>query len=171
MPALVPIKKALDTNSTQTTFAGRTVATSAPGGDGVLDLASPALGWGNSLAVPSLLKLVPFGGTTNNNSFDFRVWGWNKVAGTEQYVPQLIVQVTATMGTIPAGALGTSQYLCDTLAVVAGTSNVVTLSSPGGDLPGYAVINVRSCQWIDFADFDMTGALNANHLVAPVETP
>ncbi len=166
MAVITPLSAVLTAGTTQATFVGRTVMTTEPTGSNVINMQSN--GWGLGVNVPNRLKVIPVGGTTENVTFDMRMWGWNKLATTNHYVPTFLVHVSCTNGTIPVAALGAGAMAVDTLLLVAGTSNVDVLHSPANNTPAYAIVKVQGCQYVDF-DWDMTGAVNGNALVAPVD--
>lgn len=168
MTVITPIRAVLTAGTTQATFVARTVMTTEPTGGNVINLATND--WGHGINVPDRLKVIPVGGTTENQTFDMRIWGWNKLATTNHYVPTFLVHVSATVGSVPIAALGAGAMIVDTLLLVAGTSNVDVLHSPANNTPAYAIIKVQGCQYMDF-DWDMTGATNGNALVSPVEAP
>jgi hypothetical protein len=150
-----PFSYALSTASTATSFTAQVPTTTEPSGAGVHNLLSPATG-----GVPEYLVLLPFGTNGDNDTFDFRVWGWNKTnEATPVYIPQLLVDVSVVLGNI-AASLGSNSFLADTLTVNDGAADNGPWSSKidsQEDLACSIIIHTRGCQYIKF-DWDLAGA-------------
>lgn len=159
----LPFQTALATASTATSFAALIPTATEPSGAGVFDLASESLGLGGNTYVPSHLQLLPFGTNGNNDTFDFRLYGWSKVAGSTLYIPQLLIDVSVILGNIDGSAIGTNVFLADTLTVNDGPADSSiwrSLIDCQEDLPASVVVHTRGCRWIQF-DWDLAGGQEA----------
>jgi roadblock/LC7 domain-containing protein len=170
--------KALAANSTSDAFGTIIPAVTAPvsaANLGVFDLFSQELGWGGANLVPSHLQLMPYATAANNVTFGVRAWGWNKVSGSELYVPQLLVNLAVTAGNIAATVLGTNHFMSDTIAVTDGAADNaewLSLISDVLDLGSSIIVHTRGCRWIG-VEFNVGAttetATAANCLVRPMD--
>ena len=156
-------------NSTATSFTAQIPKTTAPD-DVLLD---------NRADVPEYLILIPFGKDGNDDTFDFRVWGWNLEPGG-YYVPQLLFAASVVLGNIAAG-FAANTFLADTIAATFKgpadwdgaheNSPWATVVSNAGDLASYALISTFGCSHISF-DYDRAGGqegTECNCLWRPVD--
>ena len=175
MTLCLPFRKALTTNSTSTGFTAQVVTTTEPTGDGVFNLLSTATGWGGGYRVPSYFELIPFGTDGANDTFDMRVWGYNKIEGsTAIYVPFLLVDLSVILGAATATPIAANTLLADTLTVNDGPADNGpwrVLIDAQEDLVASATIFTFGCQYLKF-DWDLAGgqeAASMNCLFRPVE--
>lgn len=166
-----PYVKALETSSTSTSFTALTPTTTKPSGAGIFDL----LNGGFSGNVPSWLQLQPYGTDGNNDTFDFRLYGYSEVRGsaTKVYVPQLLIDVSVVLGNIAATDLGAGNFLADTLTINDGAIDGLFRNHIDcqEDLPASVIVHTRGCRFIRF-DWDLAGAQEAatmNCLWRPLE--
>lgn len=159
METVYPFRLATASPSTSTSFTAKTVTATEPTGDGVHDLFSTDYGFATVHSVPKSLQLVPFGGNSDNETFDMQVWGWNETYDGSLWVPQLLVQLNVTLTSLSGAALGTNLLMADTIALAKGAQDtslnslIVTSSDLG---PASMLIHLRGVQKIEF-EFDLTG--------------
>ena len=96
-----PLRKALSSNATDSSFASRIPTTTEPTGAGVVDIA-PRGG-----ASQNIVLMVPYGVGGDGDTFDMRLVGWRKVASNINqslilWVPVSLVEVSCTVST-PVG--------------------------------------------------------------------
>lgn len=172
--SVMPLRKALATNSTATSFTAKIPKVTAPTGTGVFNLTDIANAVGSPSRTPERILLLPYGGNASNDIFNMRLWGWIETYGPETsdvvgYVPVLLAELACTLGNHDASAvLGTNMLMVDTIAVtdgdVAERTFGVTICSPEAELTAHALIHTLGCKYIEF-DFDMdTGGDAANCL-------
>lgn len=164
MPAATchPLRKALATNSTASSFASKAPTLTKPSGAGVFDLYDINLGLALNTQVPQYIFLQPYGGNSNDETFDIRLYGWNTlqdkgVADHGLWVPVLLVEANVTLGNIAATDLGANMLISDTLVIVKGDTVTV---SPANNTPAFIKLNMLGAQLIEF-DFDLTGTGDA----------
>lgn len=165
-------RSALATSSTATAFTAQTPTATEPTGDGVFDLLDSDLGWGGGVNVPSWLQLVPYGTNGDNDTFDFRVWGYSE-GPSGVYIPQILLDVSVVLGNIAATGLGANNFLADTLTVNDGAADngFVSLVSGAEDLASHVLVHTKGCRYIKF-DWDLAGAqegVSMNCLLRPVD--
>ena len=170
-----PLRKALETNSTATSFTAKIPTTTAPTGTGVFDLTDSTYGMGVNGCVPEYLMLLPYGGNDNDETFSMRLWGWSRTIGAEGtalWVPQLLVELAVTLSSSSGAAIGTGMLMADTLVATYGITDEkilgVSLMAPANNVPAAAWVNLRGCQRIEF-DFDSTGNDAQNCFWRPVD--
>jgi hypothetical protein len=163
----LPIRKALAANSTASSFTAKIPTATAPSGNGIFDLTDPQYGMGVNGRVPDRILVVPFGGNSNDETFDMRVWGWSRTVGadgTAVWLPQLLAQLSVVLGNIDGSAIAANMLIADTITVTYGLADERTLGlsvmSPANDVPAAAYIGLRGCERIEF-DFDLTGTGDA----------
>lgn len=174
MALCVPFKKALSTNSTSTGFTAQVATTTEPTGSGVFNLLDTALGWGGGHKVPTHFQLVPFGTNGDNDTFDFRVWGYSKIEGTTAiYVPQLLLDVSVILCAATATPIAADTFLADTLTVNDGGADNgpwQRIIDSQEDLPASIIFHSRGCQYLKF-DWDLAGGqegVSMNCLIRPI---
>lgn len=163
-----PLRKAFAANSTSADFTAKIPTSTKPTGTGVFDLCDSQYGVGTNGLVPQFLQLIPFGGNSNNETFSLRVWGWSQVVNqTALYIPQLLVELAVTFGSIDGTAIATNMLMADTLVVTYGATDEKTLGttviSPANDVSASALVHLRGCQFIEF-DVDLTGTGDAGNV-------
>lgn len=166
----LPFRKASSTDATSTSFTAKIPVATEPSGVAIHNLLSEALGWGGGVMVPSHLQLVPYCTAANDITFDFRVFGWNKVAGLSIWVPQLLIDVSVVAGNMAGTVILANSFMADTLTVNDGPADNGlwrSIIDCQEDLPASIVIHTRGCQYIEF-DFDATGATAMNVLFRPI---
>lgn len=168
MPATVtPLRKALTTNSTATSFTAKIPTTTEPTHSetsGIYDLYDSGLGIAVNGRVPKRLLVIPFGGNADDETFSQRVWGWSRTVGAGLWVPQLLAELAVTLGNISGAAIGANMLMADTVVVTYGITDEKTLGvsimAPANNVPAAAWIDLRGCEKIEF-DFDLTGTGDA----------
>ena len=138
------------TNSTASSFTAKApvASTAKPSNDGVVDMM--ALHQGRN--VGNYLQMALWGTAADNDTFDFRVWGWSQVASS-YWVPQLLLEVNATVGAI---VVTTGVRMVDTIVYAKGDSTA-SIISPANDLPASIILHLRGSELVEF-DFDKTTA-------------
>lgn len=161
----LPLRQAMDANSTATAFTAKIPVATKPSGTGVFDVFAAALGIATAHCLPKFLQVIPFGTDADGETFDLRVWGWSRVLGGNLWVPQLLTQLAVTLGNVSGAAIGTNHFLSDTLVAtdgaVADSGTGTSILSPENDTPASALIHLRGCELIEF-DFDLGTAAAAN---------
>lgn len=158
MHSALPLQKALATNSTSTDFTAQTPTATEPTGVGVFDLL--ARPYGHSVYVPSWLQIIPFGTDGNDDTFDFRVYGYSKTTdATPLYIPQLLIDVSVVLGNIAATAIAANTFMADTLTINDGPIDGLFRSHIDcqEDMGASLLIHTRGCRYIKF-DWDLSGA-------------
>ena len=163
-----PFRKALATNSTSNAYTQLIPTLTEPTGTGVFKLTDITYGVGVNGRVCDRVLLVPYGGNDDDENFTMRLWGWSKIelaaVGSTLYIPQLLVEFTATLeAAISGAAIGTGMLMADTIAIVgtsggAGTGDRslgVSFISPADGLGiATALVHTLGCEYIQF-DFDL----------------
>lgn len=172
-----PLKKARSTSATDSSFASKVPTVTEPSGDGVHDL-SPSPG----MAVPSKVRVIPYGTTTADATFDMRIVGWYPVVRESQevllWVPAILAGLTCTLGTgtgVAASPVLSANLFCDTITVTSGFEPTVSadvtrsgtfeIMSPVNNLIAWAELSTRGAFKLEFI-FDSTnvGAVSMNAL-------
>lgn len=175
MAVCLPFRKALTTNSTSTSFTAQNTTTTEPTGDGVINLLSGAVGWGGGYNVPSYVLLMPFGTNGNNDTFDMRVYGYNKTNDTTPiYVPVLLLDISVVLCAITATDIAADTFLADSITLndgFASSPQWLHIQNHAEDLAACVILHTMGCQYLKF-DFDLAGgqeAASMNCLIRPVE--
>ncbi len=158
------LRKALETDSTASSFTALIPTVTEPSGAGVFRLSDIQYGAGCDGHGPKFLQLIPFGGNANNDEFSMRVIGWSKtgLSSAPVYVPQLLLELAVVLGNISGSAIAANTFMADTLTVTYGPTDGASVISPANDLSANAILHIRGCEYIQF-DFDMTtGGDHAN---------
>lgn len=166
----LPLSRALTTSSAATAFTAQIPKATEPSGAGVFDLLSKSLGWGGGVVVPSYVQLIPFGTDANDETFDFRLWGWSKVGVSSLYIPQLLIDVSVILGNISGTAIAASTFMADTLTVNDGPIDNGPWRSfidAQEDLSASVLVHTRGCRYVSF-DFDMITAASGNCFIRPL---
>lgn len=168
-------RKALSTNSTSTGFTAQVTTTTEPTGAGVFNLLDSAVGWGGGYNVPSYFTLIPFGVDGNNDTFDFRVWGYTPTNDTTKiYIPQLLIDVSVILGAATATDIAANTFLADTLTVNDGAADNGpwrVIIDAQEDLVASLTFCTLGNQYLKF-DWDLAGgqeAVSMNCLIRPLE--
>ena len=171
-----PWRKALATDSTASGFASKIPTITEPTGNGVIQLAES--GSPNGI-VAGTIKLVPYATGSDNDAFDMRVIGWNRIGSGEAFntvktlwfpviLGQFSCTISAALGVAAAAIINTERF-CDTITVAAtgqlkstdtdsvgaastGTTFVI---SPTNDLIGMIVMPLWATEKIEIT-FDQT---------------
>lgn len=169
-----PWRLARSVNQTSASFVSKVPTTTEPKGDaGTATGASVIELSNNGMCGPSAAKIVPFGTTTNDNTFNVRVIGWERLpypSGLDLWVPTTLAEVTATLGTSPGvdGTLVTSSNLfADTLVLVTGNANVsMEIISPANDTIAHFIVSLKGSMKLELS-FSIAGgtATDMNALV------
>ncbi len=149
--------KARTTNSTDTNFPSKVDTLTRPSGGGVVEVNRG----GGGGVVPNVCRARPYALGANNDTFNMRVIGWDKLQvsqGVFQYTPQVLVEFACTCGNITGVAGGyvlNTEFWADTISLTYGNANVsVDIVSPANDLPAHAVFDIKAFQMIEFI-FDL----------------
>lgn len=179
MPATaLPFRHALTTNSTSTGFTAKVPTLTKPSGSGVHDLLSDSNTLHVGRYVPSYLLLMPYAKDGNNDTFDMRLYAWNRTNDADPvWVPQLLIDLSVVVGDIAASATGSplaSGYLADTLTVNdGGADNGLwqRIADTQEDMPATIIVHTRGAELIEF-DWDLAGgqeAVSMNCLFRPID--
>lgn len=154
-------QRALATNSTASAFTAKIPVAVEPSGTGIFKMENP---------IPTFLQLVPFGTDANDETFDFRLYGWTRIHSERIWVPQLLADVSVTLGNMSAAVIAASTFLADTLTYNDGppAGPFQSLIDAQEDLPASVMVHTRGCEYIEF-DFDMVLAASGNVLWRGVE--
>jgi len=153
-----PLKKALATNSTATSFASKVDTLTEPTGDGV-HAAGILAGVSQNAVV-----VYPFAVASANDTFSMRVIGWHKVllsTGVAQWVPVVLAELACTVGAatgVAGGAEVATELYADTITIVGTTANAgvdIDVVSPANDTKASATIDLKGAQKFEFT-FDNT---------------
>ena len=158
-----PFKKARTTNATATSFTAKIPKATEPSGAGIFNLLDQANGLGGGFFVPKYLQLIPFGTDGNNDTFDMRLYGWNKLEGAAVWIPQLLIDVSVVLGDIAGTVIAADNFMADSLTVNDGAiDNGIWRSfiDCQEDMVGSVMVHTRGCQYIEF-DFDLAGGQEA----------
>lgn len=156
------LRKALATNSTSTAFTAKNTSATAPSGDGIFNLLDNS-GFNVGLDVPRWIKLIPFGTNGDNDTFDMRLYGWNKVRGEDIYVPFLLVDISVILCARTATTIAADTFLADTIVVNDGPADngpFRSLIDAQEDIATSLLVDLRGAQYIEF-DWDLAGAQEA----------
>lgn len=169
-----PLRRALTTSSTATSFATLISKITEPSGDGIFSL--------NGL-VANHINVSFFGAGADNTTFDARIVGWDRIGSDPDFtlwVPRILCSLSCTLSAqvgITGAKLVATDRFADTLVVhatvapqptftdvvsaAAASRGVVEIFSPANDLIAWAKVELEGCEKIQF-DFDMTGATSGN---------
>lgn len=153
-----------------------TPTTTAPSGDGVIDLQGAGLSITTDDAhCPDMLMVQPYGSDAANENFVMQAYGWqtfdeptDTTNHLKLWVPMLLVECTVTLGSITFTDVLASGLLADTITLDKGNSSLHTFSSPANDLPAYLIVDPLGSRYVEFKfDLDAGGsaAAAANCLV------
>jgi hypothetical protein len=182
-----PLSKAYVTNTTSASFPSDVPTVTEPlgvnageAGSGIFNLVPGGRG-----LVPEWLLVSFFGAGSDNNTFDSRIIGWDRIGSSPNnvlWVPRILASlsctVSAMVGVAGQQVVDTDRFV-DTIVVnsvapqpfypgVDGTPaafyrGTIKVFSPANDLMAWALVPLYGCEKIQF-DFDMTGATNGNAL-------
>ena len=156
-----PLRKVLSSNSTASSFTAKIPTATKPAGESVVDVFDMAIGQAVETYLPKYCQVIPFGTDANNETLTMRVWGWSKESTSSGlWIPQLLLEVTVTLGNVDAAAIADDTYMADTLAIAAGDANAAVVS-PANDTPGSFLLHLRGIQMIEF-DFKTGTAASSN---------
>lgn len=147
-----PLNKAHATNSSATSFAAKVATVTEPAGTGVINVQGA-----------DTVELMPYGTGADDTTFDMRVIGWRALRGT--WVPTQICTISCTLSTAVGdggGQLTTSERFADTITVGSG---IAVAPSVAANTPALVSIDSSGFEYVEMI-FDMTGATDANALVA-----
>lgn len=153
------LHRALTTSSTATAFTAQIPTTTEPSGTGKFDLTDYMING----RMPTHIRVFPFGTDAANETFDFRIWGWN-ASEDGVYIPTLLIDVSAILGDIDAAAIATNTKMADTLTVNDGPADngpwrsVVDAQE---ELVASVTVSTLGCRYISF-DWDSTGTASQN---------
>jgi hypothetical protein len=172
----IPLRRALSTNSTDTSFSAKNATETRPSGAGVFDLLDSDLGLSSGSNVPSYIELIPYGADADTETFDMRLWGWKVLPaaeapdGRDVWVPIMLADVSCTLTSATATPLMADNFLCDTLVLNEGAADgaFTSIITTADDTTASLLVHTRGCQLIEFA-FDLTGAESVNCLWTAVD--
>lgn len=159
-----PLKRALVTSSTDTSFPAKIPTITEPTNDGVVQLAT-----GPGGIVPCKMRLFPFGTGADNGVFDMRVIGWTRyTAGTSSGIiwwPYILASYTCTMSAdvgVAGAPIVATERACDTVVILSEptiTSDVTRFGtswvySPANDTQGWVQMQIGPVEKIEFT-FDL----------------
>lgn len=168
-----PFRKALATNSTDTSFPSRVPRLGIPlDGGGVVDLSNGADAGG---ANENLIVAVPYAVAGNDDTFSMRVIGWRGVGNgaSQMGIPVILAEFACTCCAavgVTGGAILATERFCDTITLVTGNDDVTAeIISPGGDVIAHVMFDVKGFTSVEFT-FDSTavGATSMNVLIAQI---
>jgi hypothetical protein len=183
MHTISPIKRALTTSSTATSFASLISTITEPSGDGIFSF--PA-------RVPWGLHLSFFGAGADDTTFDARLVGWDRI-GTDPaltlWVPRALVSFSVTLSTqvgianakvietdrfadtlVVHATVAPQSVFTDLVSAAAATRGTVEIFSPANNLIAWAKVPLNGCEKVQF-QFDLTGATNANAVFREILCP
>lgn len=113
-----PWKRALATDSTDTSFPARIPTITEPTGNGVIELADNV---GNGL-IPGMLKICPIATAGDNDSADLRVIGWQRIktTGVPLWFPVVLGQFSLIFSTtvgVAGSPVAATERFCDTIII------------------------------------------------------
>lgn len=155
------------TNATDSSFPSRPPTKTQPSGEGVYDAANGAAETGN------ILKIIPFGVGSNDQTFDIRILGWSKVGtgvGSGLWVPVILAEASCVLSSSAPGVdnklVDSTNFFCDTITALTALNALtsVEIVSPANNVPGFLAVDYRGFKLIEIV-FDMTGATSGNALV------
>lgn len=174
-----PLRRALSTNSSASSFTAHAATITEPTGDGVLAMGGAAGGpFGGT--IPERAILYPIGLGADNDAFTMRVLGWRRIRGTTTditlWVPSLMGEFTCTMcaavGVAGSPVLNTERFI-DTVSIVneptitAATTRqgTVEMVAPGSDLIGFLCLYLYGVEKLQFTFKQVTNSPTMNCLV------
>ena len=167
-----PLAKALATDATDTSFASKVPTLTEPSGNGVIDLVR------SGVLVPRQVLAFPYATGDDDATFDLRLVGWKSLrsGNTVLWIPAVLVQATATLGTstgVAGAPVAATERFPDTLALHAtvtaqgkttdtdsggaASSGTVVFHSPVNNLIAYMRVPLEGFQKLEFT-FDSTHA-------------
>jgi hypothetical protein len=157
-----PLRRALTTNSTSTSFTAKIPTATKPAGTGVWDLFDRGVGLAIDTYMPKFINVIPFGTNGDNDTFEMRVWGWKQVALTETtdeglWIPFLLAELGVTLGNIDGSAIAANTFMADTITVNEGTVEEI---STADDTVASILVHLRGASKFQFS-FDLAGAQEA----------
>lgn len=172
MQTALKMRKAWSANVTTIGYTAKTPTATKPSGSGVFDLFGADLGIATEPYVPEAVDLFPYGTDAANTTFGLRLWGWSRTTD-DIWVPHLLADLTCTLGSGTATALGTDNLMVDTITVTTGGAVEggagADVISPTGDVPASILVALRGCELIEFdADTGTPDAADCNCLWRPV---
>lgn len=169
-----PLFKARSANATSSGFTAKSAAVfrGTPAGDpdampntNCIRLA----GTGGRLS--SWLRVFPYGLGSNDNTFDMRIWGWNRIvsAGAPLFFPFILGQFSCTLSSftgVAGSPLLATELPCDTISITAliGEATMTAdttragstwLYTPANNTPAWVQLRLWGAEFIEF-DFDQT---------------
>lgn len=170
------------TSTTDTSFPTRTLTATKPDGIGNA-VAQTTLAvipcWGEGISTQKNRALViPFGAGADDTTFDMRLYSWFTVNERDEadpntllYYPMLLGEINVTLSTqtgVAGKCLVATDRLADTLTIASTSANQavsIDVVSDANNTGAHLVVDLKGGQWFE-AVFDLTGATNANALVA-----
>jgi hypothetical protein len=158
-------RDAFTTDATTTSFTAKVPTTTKPSGSGVVDMYSTTDPRRARPYLANYIQIVPYGTTTNDTTFDLRIWAWNRNSdSTAIWIPQILYQASCTLCSASGAALATSGLMVDTItAVISGTDVTKLEHGTPNNTPSSVMLWTRGAEILEF-DIDLTGAVSANVL-------
>lgn len=158
MPATShPLRRAFATNSTANSFTAKIPIATEPSGVGVFDLQAIANGVGGEGHIPRYIQLIPYGTDADNETHNLRLWGWSRVGVEDIWIPQLLLEIAFTLGSISGAVIGTNHFMADTIIITYGDADAPEIS-PANELVASILTHLRGVRYIEFAGDLGTGA-------------
>ena len=176
-----PLVKALATSSTSATFTAYIPTRTEPSGAGVFDI-FPSIN-----LVPEALKVNFFGTGADNDAFDARLIGWERVPDNTNpeftlWIPNILATFTCTRSSMVGVAnckvvaadrfvdtlvvhatLGPQAKFTDADSGGAASRGTVEIFSPANNLMAWAIVPLRGFDKIQY-DFALTAGTDMNAL-------
>ncbi len=160
---VMPWRKALVTENQDNSFEAKIPIATKPSGDGVFNLLDEANGVHQGIFIPEKIIIIPYATNANNETFDIRLWGWNKYdVATPIWIPTILIGLNVVVGNINNDAILNNSFLADTLTLVEGIDANNVLSTGDADLPARAIVALEGVELIEF-DFDVDAGGSASN--------
>ena len=157
-------KQAQTTNSTATSFSALLATLTKPSASATRSIIERKKG----ATELNTLRVMPFGGSSDNETVITKVTGWNFVKGDGtrgMWVPQFVCEVLATLSSTLVGlaneAVIATEFFADTLSLTAG---IAVLTQGTGDLDAaYFDVDISSYELVEIT-YDLGSADTQNAL-------
>ena len=163
---ITPEFRALTNNSTEGDFLQRVPTTTRPVS---VDSETPTANAAVFGASDNAVVLVPFGTGSNDQTFDIRVYGWNRSSGDLWY-PTMLIELTCTISTALPGVAGAdviaTEYFADEIVpdvTNTGTDNYELISPKSSIGVAKVIVDHFGSELIEL-QFDLLTAAGANAL-------
>lgn len=158
-------RRALTTSITSTSYAAVTSTSTRPSGDGVFDIVA------NTLRAPDLIKVIPIGTATNNQTGGIRVVGWQLFGDVWQSMTLGDWDVTFSSscpGVSGSATQADTELAADTIVPTAAFTAAEGIAfqtiSPANDTCGHILVDRKGCPIIQIQPKKGTGT-NCNAII------